>query len=162
MPRRCPKPKRPARRPGESVASLDARWRAYERRLLGDPAMPTRPTIDPELTGVDRSREIAMLAISDRFERVSGIGVLHRNKQGNRYALTITDPNEDDSEMLTIIVGRLANHARRLLFTIESQRFDDDRVRWWIQSIYDDDRAGDALAELIDAGRRLGLDVIDA
>lgn len=156
---RLPKPKKPQHRPGESFASLDARWQEYERRLLGDPTQPqeSRPTIEPSLSGIDRCRELALTAIMDRFARVAGVPVMHRNRAGRRFAVTITDPTQPDTDLLVIVAGRLANHARRLLFTIESERFDADRVRWWLQSIHEDNKADDSLADLIESGRRLGL-----
>ncbi len=160
MPRQLAKPKRPTRRPGESIDSLDARWRDYERRLLGDPLLPHRPEIDPSLAGVDRSRELALTAIMDRFQSVGGVGILHKNKDGKRFALRITGDDETDAELLTVSVGRLLNHSRRLGFFVESQRFDETQVRVWVQHVFGDGRADDAMSELRHTAERLGLIVV--
>ena len=137
---------------------------ASERFALMRSATATladRPSLDasPAIAATDsdqRRRDLAGATAFERMRHVSGVPEIHRNPFGRCFVATIRTPDADDASLSIV---RWLNHARRLLFTIESEIAGETETEVLMQSIYEDQQAIDAAMDLVEVGQSLGLSI---
>lgn len=112
--------------------------------------------VPPGLTGLDRSREIAVEVLAARLGSTPRVPVLHRNESGDRATVRID--HGGDTEAVAVDIARLVAVAAGFGLDLIGENIGE---RYWalhVQSISRGQPAAASFAEFRDRARMLQLD----